>query len=46
MKLDEKIKRYLLSQRQALLAQVDAIEVLLGIERTSHIRKKHKEASK
>lgn len=32
----------MMAQRAALLQQVDAIEVFLGIERTSEIRKQHK----
>jgi hypothetical protein len=36
------LESYLLAQRQAMLSQVDAIEVMLGMERTSEIRKEHK----
>jgi hypothetical protein len=39
MTLTDELRQFWLNIRQALLAQVDAIEVLLGMERTSDIRK-------
>ena len=34
---------YMAAQRAALLKQVDAIELFLGMERTADIRKEHKQ---
>jgi hypothetical protein len=36
----EEYEQYLLAQRQALLAQVDAIETLLRIPKTSDLRRR------
>jgi len=35
--------QFLMTIRQALLSTVDAIEILLGMKRTSEIRKEHAE---
>jgi hypothetical protein len=39
----EEYEQYLLAQRQALLAQVDAIETLLGLPKTSDLRRQVRE---